>query len=205
MHFTKVYESIEAKYWVSWLHFDVYQARIRTIKTALNSSFCAVTADSKSRWPHGKNAQFYSWPCGAFGRVIDCTQFISFLLEIERLERARCATAGETGVSKADGPDHSSRFSGVSLVGSVIWIITYRFQGLDYERYKSCIYDFLGKTSVAVGMVTTYKLISLIGKQCMGVAHKLNKHSQAKQVDFTSSISFPSIPLAAKSENVMSE
>ena len=27
---------------------------MRAIKTALNSSFCAVTADSKSRCPHGK-------------------------------------------------------------------------------------------------------------------------------------------------------
>ena len=45
---------IEAKYWVSCLSFDVWRAWIRAIKTALNSSFCAVTADSKSRWPHGK-------------------------------------------------------------------------------------------------------------------------------------------------------
>ena len=28
------------------------------MKTALNSSFCAVTADSKLRWPHGKKAYF---------------------------------------------------------------------------------------------------------------------------------------------------
>ena len=55
MHFTNVSESIEAKYWVSWLSFDVQQAWILAIKTALNSSFCAATADSKSRWPDGKS------------------------------------------------------------------------------------------------------------------------------------------------------
>ena len=55
--FTKVFESVEAKYWVPWLSFDVQQApwiRATCIKTALNSSFCTVIADSKSRWPHGK-------------------------------------------------------------------------------------------------------------------------------------------------------
>ena len=35
--------------------------------------------------------------------MLDCTQSISFLLVIERLERTRCATARETGVSKIDG------------------------------------------------------------------------------------------------------
>ena len=35
--------------------------------------------------------------------ALDCTQFLSFLLVIERLERARCATARETGVSKVRG------------------------------------------------------------------------------------------------------
>ena len=33
----------------------------------------------------------------------DCTQSLSFLLEIQRLERARCSTARETGASKLDG------------------------------------------------------------------------------------------------------
>ena len=33
----------------------------------------------------------------------DCTQCPSFLFVIERLERARCETARETGVSKVDG------------------------------------------------------------------------------------------------------
>ena len=36
MHLTKVFESIEATYWVSWLSFDVQQAWRQAIKTALN-------------------------------------------------------------------------------------------------------------------------------------------------------------------------
>ena len=48
-----------------------------------------------------------------FVQCIDCTQSLSFLLVIERLEWARCATARETGVSKVDGravlPPHSPR------------------------------------------------------------------------------------------------
>ena len=59
MHLTNVSESIEAKYWVSWLSFDVQQTWIQTIKTALNSPFCAVTADSTSRWPHGKKTLYF--------------------------------------------------------------------------------------------------------------------------------------------------
>ena len=38
--------------WVPWLSFDIQLAWIRAMKTALNSSFCAVTADSKWRWQH---------------------------------------------------------------------------------------------------------------------------------------------------------
>ena len=53
-HLTNVSESIEAKYWVSWQGLDVERGWIRAIKTALNSLFCAVIADSKSRWPPGK-------------------------------------------------------------------------------------------------------------------------------------------------------
>ena len=33
--------------------------------------------------------------------TLDCTQSLSFLLVIERLERARCATARENGVSSS--------------------------------------------------------------------------------------------------------
>ena len=36
-------------------------------------------------------------------KPLDWTQSLSFPLVIERLERARCATARETGVSKVDG------------------------------------------------------------------------------------------------------
>ena len=49
-----VSESFEAKDWVSWPRFDV--TWIRATKLPLNSSFCAVTVDSKSRWSHGKKA-----------------------------------------------------------------------------------------------------------------------------------------------------
>ena len=45
---------IDAKYWVSWRNLDDYEAWVRAVKTAL--SFCAVTADSKSRWPYVRNA-----------------------------------------------------------------------------------------------------------------------------------------------------
>ena len=34
---------------------------------------------------------------------LDCTQPLSFLFVIERLERARCATTRETGVNEVDG------------------------------------------------------------------------------------------------------
>ena len=65
IHLTNVSESIEATYWVSWLRFDVRRAWIRAIKTALNSSFWSVTADSESGWPHGRKAYFrgvgYVW------------------------------------------------------------------------------------------------------------------------------------------------
>ena len=37
------------------------------------------------------------------GTGVDCTQSLSFLLVIERLARARCVTAHETGVSEVDG------------------------------------------------------------------------------------------------------
>ena len=43
-------------------------------------------------------------------KPLDCTQSLSFLLVIEGLERVRCATARETGVSKVDGREpHSPR------------------------------------------------------------------------------------------------
>ena len=38
-----------------------------------------------------------------FRLPVDFTQPVSFLLAIERLERARCTTARETGVSEVDG------------------------------------------------------------------------------------------------------
>ena len=37
------------------------------------------------------------------GTALDFKQFLSLLLVIERLERARCTTAHETGVSEVDG------------------------------------------------------------------------------------------------------
>ena len=40
---------------------------------------------------------------------LDCKQSLSFLLVIERLERARCTTARETGVSKVDARGCASR------------------------------------------------------------------------------------------------
>ena len=44
--------------WVSsFLAKHEYELRI---KTPLNWSFCAVTADSTSRWPHSKKAHFHS-------------------------------------------------------------------------------------------------------------------------------------------------
>ena len=69
-HFTNVPESIEAKYWVSWLSFDIKQAWRWAIKTALNSSFCGVTADSKSMWPHGKKVYFRGVGLVALGLAI---------------------------------------------------------------------------------------------------------------------------------------
>ena len=54
MHWTNLSVSIEAKYWVSWLSFDVYERVDGLSKLPLNSLFCAVTADSNSRWPHGE-------------------------------------------------------------------------------------------------------------------------------------------------------
>ena len=39
------------------------------MKTALNSSFCAVTSVSKSRWPHGKKAYFRGVRAGSPGRA----------------------------------------------------------------------------------------------------------------------------------------
>ena len=69
MHLTIVYESIEATYWVSWLSFDVQQAWIRAIQTAFNSSFCAVTVDPKSRWPHGKKAAVFPRSAKVFSRL----------------------------------------------------------------------------------------------------------------------------------------
>ena len=50
--------SPEAKYWASWPSYDVYQTWTWAMKSALNSSFCAVTIYSKSRWLHGKKACF---------------------------------------------------------------------------------------------------------------------------------------------------
>ena len=53
MHWTNLSVSIEAENWVSWPSPDVQRTWRRAIETAFNSSFCAVTAVSKSRWPHG--------------------------------------------------------------------------------------------------------------------------------------------------------
>ena len=50
--------SINAKNCVSWLSFDVYERENELSKLSLNSSFCAVTADSKSRWAQGRKAYF---------------------------------------------------------------------------------------------------------------------------------------------------
>ena len=57
MHLTNVPESNEAKYRVSWLRLYVEQAWTRAMKPALNSSFCAVTSDSK--WPHDKKRAIF--------------------------------------------------------------------------------------------------------------------------------------------------
>ena len=63
MYLTKVFENIEAKYWVSGPSFDVNEREHELSKLTLNSSLCAVTADSKSKWPHGKKAYFRGvWP-----------------------------------------------------------------------------------------------------------------------------------------------
>ena len=82
IHLTKVFESIEAKYWVSWLSFDVQQAWMRAVKTALNSSFCAVTADSKSRWPHWQKTGVNTvWLCDLPGESRlqeDCCAWVTF-------------------------------------------------------------------------------------------------------------------------------
>ena len=70
-----------------------------------------------SGWPQepGLGAmRCHSVSCGFFGvshqgtvsvtiSVLDCTQSLSFLLVVEKLERARCAAAWETGVSEVRG------------------------------------------------------------------------------------------------------
>ena len=43
------------------------------------------------------------WYCTKAHDPLDCTQSLSFLLVLERLERTRWAAARETGVSKVDG------------------------------------------------------------------------------------------------------
>ena len=53
----RTYLNIE--YWVSWLRFDILQA----MKAASDWPFGAVTADSKSRWPHGKRSVFPQCLC----------------------------------------------------------------------------------------------------------------------------------------------
>ena len=54
MHLTNLSESIEAECWVSWVL--TFEREYELSKLPLNSSFCAVTADSKSRWLHGRKA-----------------------------------------------------------------------------------------------------------------------------------------------------
>ena len=60
--------------------------------------------------------------------AVDCTQPLSFLLVIERLERARCATARETGISKVDGRARFSARLCLSLapVPHLLWTRTER-------------------------------------------------------------------------------
>ena len=58
LYLTKVFESIEAKYWVSGLSFDVNEREHELSKLTLYSSLFAVTADSKSKWPEGKKRVF---------------------------------------------------------------------------------------------------------------------------------------------------
>ena len=60
MHLTKVFASIEAKHWVSWLRpLTFHEREYELWKLPLDSSFCAVTADSKSRWSHGQKKRAY--------------------------------------------------------------------------------------------------------------------------------------------------
>ena len=59
MHWANLSVSFEAKYWLSLLSLDFIKRTCkRAMKSTLNSPFCAVTADSKSRWPHGRKACF---------------------------------------------------------------------------------------------------------------------------------------------------
>ena len=53
---TNLSVSNEANYWVSWLALTPNEREYELWKKALNSSFCSVIANSKSRWPHGRKS-----------------------------------------------------------------------------------------------------------------------------------------------------
>ena len=61
MHWINLSVSVEAKYWVYWLRLDVSitEREDELSKPTLNSSFCVVTADSKSKWPNGRKAAYF--------------------------------------------------------------------------------------------------------------------------------------------------
>ena len=75
------------------------------------------------------------WSCD----VLDCTQSLSVLLVIERLERARCATARETGVSKVDGCA-ARRCLSLAPVSQLLWMRKDRdcVQSSDVPAQKLC-------------------------------------------------------------------
>ena len=74
---------------------------------------------------------------------VDCTQSLSFLLVIERLERARCATARWTGVSKVDRCTENGEEGRENIVSSFLPILclcncaSCLFQSLNYVPINS--------------------------------------------------------------------
>ena len=82
----------------------------------VNSSFCAVTADSKSRWPHGRKASLRGVVCNGyyykrqrFGIRVGRTSRVSFLLEHRTRSHASktkeyfAAGSSETAIEGAFG------------------------------------------------------------------------------------------------------
>ena len=73
------YQYVQAKYWASGLSLDINEREDKLRKLSFNSSFCAVTADSKLRWWHERKAHFH---CVLLVSALVCHVTVTMIVDI---------------------------------------------------------------------------------------------------------------------------